>query len=357
MQHRIRRRARRWAVAAVPLALGVAVSAVASTAGATAPRKITPKPITIGVAAITLGSPVVPEMVSTIEAGAKVLGWHVTVLNANGDPSTMASDFSSLVNENVNAIIDIAEQPSVVQAGMQAARSKHIPILEVGAPLIDPNHYALASYMPSDAKMARMLAKQMITDMHGKGEALDLAASAIPAIVIRENTLKAATKHTGIKVVVTHQTDLANPIADTQTAVIDAVRANPGLDIIWALQDFEFSASLQAIQAQHLSSKIGVFAFYLDPIDFSLLRADKGGRQPEAVVDSPIQYSPWFALDSLINKFVLKKAKWITPMSIHPLPYALVTPQNVQAKGNTYHYPSFQAFFLKRWRSEGIALK
>lgn len=365
-----RRNGFRWTVTLGILAAAVALSACSSSSGKTPSNSgssgagsstssggSSPKSLTIGVAAITLASPVVPMEVNTIKTAAKALGWQVTVLNANGDPTKEAADMSALVNKNVDAIINLSEQPAQAQQGLLAAKAKGIPVIGVGAPLTDPKKLDAAVYAPSDAKMADLLAAQMLKDNTGPTKALSLDASGIPAIVDRKNELLAKTKGTNISLAASHETDLANAVQDTQQAVSNTARANSSINMIWALQDFEFGTSIQVLKSQGLTDKVGVYAIYLDPIDFNLLREAKKTGQKMAVADSPIQYSPWYAMDALVNKFVLGKSDWITDMSIKPLPYALVTPANVQASGDTYPYEAFEPFFLNRWKTEGVALK
>jgi ribose transport system substrate-binding protein len=309
--------------------------------------------VTIGVAAITEQSPNVLQQLAMINHVGQLLGWKVTVLNANGDPAQMAQIMSALVNENVSGIIDIAIPPSAAPQAMAAAKTKGIPIIAEAAPLIDPNHDIAAQYAPSDAKMSQLLATQIKQDYPNGGQALNLAASGITAIVIRGQTLTADTASANITVAATHQTDLQNAVSDTQTAVADALHANPKINMVWGLQDFEFSTSLQTIKSQNLG-KVGVFSYYLDPVDFGLLRADKGDSTPMAVADSPVYDSPWYAFDAFVNKLILKKSVWVTNENIHPFPYALVTPENVQATGTTYNYPSYQPFFTSLWQKEGV---
>lgn len=324
-----------------------------SAAGSAAPSGGKTASVTVGVAAITEQSPNVLQQIAMVKQIASLLGWKVVVLNANGDPSQMAQIMSALVNQNVSAIIDIAIPPSAAPAAMAAAKTKGIPIFAQAAPLIDPNHYIAAQYAPSDATMARMLAAQIQKDYPNGGQALDLKASAITAIVIRSQTLTAATAPFHVKVAASHETDLQNAVVDTQTAVADALHANPNINMVWGLQDFEFATSVQTIKSQHLGN-VGVFSFYLDPADFQILRDAKGGKMNLAVADSPVYDSPWYAFDSMVNKFVLKKQNWVTPESIHPFPYVLVTPENVQPTGDVYQYPSYQPFFTNRWKQEGV---
>ncbi len=333
------------------LLLGCSAGSSAKSTNSTSGAKS--QALTVGVAAITEQSPNVLQQLAMVNKIAGLLGWKVHVLNANGDPTQMAEIMSALVNQNVNAIIDIAIPPSAAPQAMAEAKSKGIPIFAQAAPLVDPNHDIAAQYAPSDAHMSELLASQMVKDYPKGGKALNLTASGITAIVIRSQSLTALAKKANIQVAATHETDLQNAVSDTQTAVADALHANPGINQVWALQDFEFATALQTIASQNLG-KVGVFSYYLDPVDFGLLRADKSGSIPEAVADSPVYDSPWYAFDAMVNKFDLKKANWVTKESIHPFPYALVTPANVQATGTTYHYPSYQPFFTARWKAEGV---
>jgi ABC-type sugar transport system substrate-binding protein len=325
-------------------------------AGAAASAGKTAK-VTIGIAAITEQSPVVLQMIATDVQCAKLLGFKVVTLNANGDPAQMAQIMSALVNQNVSAIIDIAINPSLAPAAFAAAKQKHIPIIAEAAPLVDPTHLAAATFAPSDAKMAQMLAAQIKLDYPQGGKALSLNASALLAIVIRYQTL--AHELAGVvSVAATHEVDLANAVSDTQTAVADALHANPSINMVWGLQDFEFTTAIQTIATQNLGN-VGVFSFYLDPQDFGVLRAAKaaGNKQLMAVADSPVWDSGWYAFDAIVNKLVLHKKNWVTNVNIHPFPYTLITPDNVQATGNVYKYQSYQPFFVKRWKSEGVKVK
>ena len=313
--------------------------------------------VTVGIAAITEQSPNVLQQLAVDSQIAKLLGFKVVILNANGDPAQMSQIMSALVNQNVSAIIDIAINPSQAPAAFAAAKQKKIPIFAQAAPLIDPTHYAAATYAPSDAKMSALLAAQILKDYPNGGKALSLNASAILAIVIRYQSLAKATSGV-VTVAATHETDLANAVSDTQTAVADALHADPSINMVWGLQDFEFSTALQTISSQNLGN-VGVFSYYQDPVDFGILRAAKasGSTQPMAVADSPVYDSGWYSFDSMVNHFILHKKNWVTNMNVHPLPYTLITPQNVQATGDVYKWPSFQPFFVKRWKAEGVKVK
>ncbi len=308
----------------------------------------------IGIAAITLQSPAVGVQIETAERAAELLGWKTVVTNANGDPAKMAADITSLVNQDVDAILDIAISPAQAQEGFRAAKEKDIPIIAIGAPLDDPQGYFAATYAPSDEEMSELLAEQMIKDLDGKGQALSLNASGLPALKARFDTLVSATKDTDIEVAVEHETDLANAVQDTQTAVANALRANKDINVIWALQDFEFVTSLQTISSQNLQ-KAAVYSYYPPPEALQVLRDWKEGDAPLAVADSPIEFDPWYAFDALVNKWILEEEDWVTDMSIKPLPTVLITPADVP-DGDAYPWEPFEPFFVERWTKAGVEL-
>ena len=308
----------------------------------------------IGIAAITLQSPAVGVQIETAERAAELLGWKTVVTNANGDPAKMAADITSLVNQDVDAILDIAISPAQAQEGFRAAKEKDIPIIAIGAPLDDPQGYFAATYAPSDEDMSVLLAEQMIKDLDGKGQALSLNASGLPALKARFDTLVAETADTDIEVAVEHETDLANAVQDTQTAVANALRANKDINVIWALQDFEFVTSLQTIATQNLQ-KAAVYGYYPPPEALQVLRDWKEGDAPLALADSPIEYDPWYAFDALVNKWILEEEDWVTDMSIKPLPTALITPADVP-DGDAYPWEPFEPFFVERWTKAGVEL-
>ena len=161
-------------------AIGALVSAsvlagaalVPMTASAGTPGK-TAK-ITIGIAAITEGAPVVVQAIDVDKQIAKMLGFKLVVLNANGDPTQMAEIMSALVTQHVSAIFDMAINPSNAPAAFAEAKAKHIPIIGQLGPLNDPTKLAAVSYGPSDAEMAKLLSQQIETDYPDGGSALSL---------------------------------------------------------------------------------------------------------------------------------------------------------------------------------------
>ncbi len=305
--------------------------------------------ITIGFVEITEAAPVVLEVQKELIAGATALGWQVKTVNANGDPAQMAAGVSAMVNQGVDALITLAIQPAQAAQGLAAAKAKGIPTIILGAPAIDPQSLYDVSYAPDDAKLATMAAEQMVKDI-GSGDILEFDASGQPAIEARSAALAKVLEGTGVTVVATHETDLANGVQDTQATISSTLRAKPQIKAVWASQDFQYAPAVQTILNQKLGDNAGVYSVYLSPQAFPILRA---GKLPTAIADSPLRFVAWYALDSLVNKFALNKTDWITPTSVHELPYVLVTHENVPAE-DVYPYEPFGPWFEKRWADEGV---
>lgn len=332
-----------------------ATSEAASSAPAesTGPATIPITPKTIGFVEITEAAPVVIETVEEFKRGAAMLGWEVKVVNANADPAQMAAGVSAMVNQGVDAIVTMAIPPAAAAQGLQAAKEKGIPTIEVGAPVTDPEGLYDAQFAPDDIKMATMVAEQMIADYSGKGEIFEFKASGQEAIALRDQALRAAIEGTEMTIVAEHETDLTNPIQDTTKAVSDGLRANPEIDVVWAPQDFQFAPVVKTITGQDLGGQ-GVYTVYFNPEDFDLMRE---AAVPMAIADAPLRFVSWYALDSLVNKLLLNKEDWVTDMSINPLPYVLMTPENVPAEGDVWPYEPFDPFFVELWTSQGVTLQ
>lgn len=347
---RIQRRT--MALTALAVSAALSLSACSGSSSDAPKASSSSDKVTIGFVEITEAAPVVLEVQKELKTGAKMLGWDVKTVNANGDPAQMAAGVSAMVNQNVDAIITLAIQPSAAARGLAAAKAKGIPTIILGAPAIDPEGLYDAGYAPDDSKLATMVAEQMVTDLGNKGSILQFDASGQPAIEARSAALAKVLKSSGVKVATKHETDLANGVQDTQSTISTALRADTSINAIWASQDFAYAPAVKTVLSQNLR-KAGVYSIYLTAEAFPILRA---GDVPTAIADSPLRFVSWYALDSLVNKIVLKKKDWVTPTSVHELPYVLVTPDDVPAT-DSYPYEPFAPFFEQRWKDAGVELK
>jgi len=342
---------RRQALTALVMGAALAVTAACGSDASGDGEASDSEKFTIGFVEITEAAPVVLEVQKELKRGAEMLGWEVKIANANGDPAQMASGVSTMVNQGVDAIITLAIQPAQAAQGLKAAKAKGIPTMILGAPAVDPEGLYDAAYAPDDAKLATMVAEQMVEDMGNEGAILQFDASGQPAIEKRSAALAEVLADSGVSVAQKHETDLANGVQDTQSTISTALRANPEITAVWASQDFAYAPAVKTIVSQKLRDA-GVYSIYLTKEAFPILRA---GEVPTAVADSPLRFVSWYALDSLVNKLVLEEEDWVTDTSVHELPYVLVTPDNVPDE-DAYPYEEFEPFFAERWEKAGVEL-
>lgn len=355
---------RTFAIAAVALSAAMGLAACSSSkkssgGGSGSTKSCAGKKIGLVEIVPPSVSPAVGEMEKTAVAAAANLGWTVEVAAADGTPAQMAAVIQTQVTKGVDAILNVAIQPAAATAALQAAKTANIPVIGIGAVFEDPQKLLAAVYGPSEVEMSTALAAQMKKDYANGAQALSLNASAIPSIVARQVTLEKETASTNIKVAKKHETDLANGPKDTENAVATNLRANPAINMIWALQDFEIVKSLNTIQSQGLQ-QAGIYGYYPPPDAFAAMRAWKTGQAPIVATDSPIKYSPWYAYDSLVNKLCLNKSTdWQVKQSEKPLPVRVFVAGSTNADnqvptGDYYDWPAFAPYFLDKWKGEGV---
>ena len=175
-------------------ALTVAVVAIGAGGAAGSATKTPPK-ITVGFLQILGASPSAQRNQNQFMRAAKVLGWKVNVVDAQGDPAKMASGIQSFVTQKVDAIVTIAVAPAAAQQALTAAKKDGIPAITIAGPNPDPNHLYAAQIAPNDSALGALSA-QHLCDTLGKGakivaQVLPAARRARPARHGRPGSLRA----------------------------------------------------------------------------------------------------------------------------------------------------------------------
>jgi ribose transport system substrate-binding protein len=338
------------------IAVVVAALVAASVAGASShgAAKAPPK-ITVGFLNILGASPAATRNQTQFARAAKALGWKVNVVDAQGDPAKMASGIQSFVTQKVNAIVTIAVAPASAQQALTAAKKAGIPAITIAGPNPDPNKLYAAQIAPNDSALGAISA-QHLCDTLGKGA--KIVAQFFPpldALARRDTVAKAIFAHCGVTVVASHQVDFANAVADSTKSTLDMLRAHPDATGVWADQDFEFSAAVNAVNQLGKSKKVKVFGFLAGAETLGTLRK---GLPAVALADADYNPCAWLAADQLLQYFGSKKP--IDPnaqYNIYPINTVLITNTNVPKVGNEYPYPDPAKFFSARWKKLGYSLK
>ncbi len=337
-------------IAVVVTGLVAASVAGASSQGSTKQ----PPTITVGFLQILGASPAATRNEVQFKRAAKVLGWKVNVVDAQGDPAKMASGIQSFVTQKVDAIVTIAVAPAAAQQALTAAKKAGIPAITIAGPNPDPNKLYAAQIAPNDSALGAMSA-QHLCDTLGKGAKIVAQFfDPLDALVRRDTVAKAVFGNCGVKVVASHQVDFSNAVADATKSTLNMLQAHPEATGVWADQDFEFSAAVNAVKQLGRTKKVKVFGFLAGAETLSTLRK---GLPAVSLADADYNPCAWLAADQLLQFFGNKKK--IDPnaqYNIYPINTVLITGTNVP-KGKEYPYPDPAGFFVKRWKGLGYTTK
>jgi len=297
----------------------------------------------------------------TFREAAGVVGFNVNTCDAQGDPTKMARCADSLLDQNVDVLVVLGIEPSLIQAQLKKAKSENVPVVEYSGQVAADPLWA-GTYYPDEPK-----AGQVLTD-YLMGKLNELPDSSVPIAVddyptewssARTDTLrKAVAAQDKVKIAVESTTDATNLIEGTRKTVTDELTANPDLKAFWFGFDTAGQAGGQAVQAKFAGKKFPdkplVVTFHADLGTTDLMRAGA----IDAVSDVPYDASGWVAVDQIAELMARK-----TPMSSEPQPsypgigtvydYVIVDSTNLPPKGE-YRVPKndYQTFFKTKWSNE-----
>lgn len=87
---------------------------------------------TIGIAIYSMDADSCVALVEEAQAAADELGWKITLLDAQGDPSTQADQMANLISQKVDAIILNPTDTTSLLPSIKAAKEAGIPVVGVG---------------------------------------------------------------------------------------------------------------------------------------------------------------------------------------------------------------------------------
>lgn len=298
-----RRPKARYAVAvlAALVAGATAVAAfgqVARTSGnpAAAPQaKIKLPKKTIGIMGPVDAAEIIKLSTDATDQAAKALGWKTVRVDPGGDPAKMAAGMTSLVNAKVDAIVLTTMEPAWVQSGLRAAKARGIPVIDVHTLTQSSPLFAGEYFLDPPTEFGLLLARMKQDLPRGS----QIGAINLPQFLnakIAGDLIKTAAKQAGWKIVASHDADLQNLVPDTQRAVGDMMRANPGIDAIFGCCDFVPPGAVPAIRAS--GKDIRVYALHGIP---SVIPQVKSGFAVVEIAD--YQLGAIVAIDVLAQHF------------------------------------------------------
>jgi len=242
----------RSAASAVVLAVAAAAftfgTAAAGRTEAAAPEKTRLPRKTIGIMGPVDAAEIIKLATDATDQAAKALGWRTIRVDPQGDPAKMAAGMTSLVNAKVDAIVLTTIEPATIASGLRAAERARIPVIDThtltqSSPLFDGEYF-----LPPRAEFNLLLAR-MRRDLPRGSEIGTINLPQFLNAKLAGDYIREAAAAQGWRIVASHDADLQNLVPDTQRAVGDMLRANPGIDAVFGCCDFVPTGAVPAVRA------------------------------------------------------------------------------------------------------------
>lgn len=322
--------------------------------------KVELEPKTVGIISILGGIESADRLQATMEQAAKDLGWKSVPCDGQGDPRKMVACGDSLLDRNVDAIVTIAIDTSLIKPVIAKAKSQGVPILQNAG---ESGEGYDASYYPSEEEKAEVLSDAII-------ERLNTQVADKPAEVItqdypapwakdRTDVFKAKLKNEpDIELVADTQTDATQLLEYTRKTVADQLTQHKDVDAFW----FSFDATGQAggpvIAKAYPGKKFPerplIATFHADLGTQELMRQD----QIDLLVDSNYDAAVWMAYDNLAEYFARDKEFMPDGQPEYPGVGQLfhnktITKENLPPEGEYVPPPvDVPAYFQAKWKAE-----
>lgn len=297
----------------------------------------------------------------TFKEAASELGWDTNVCDAQGDPTKMARCGDTLLDQNVDVLVVLGIEPSLIKAQLNKAKNQNVPVVQFSGQVADDPLFA-GSFYGDEAEVGQVLTDYTMEKLSAlPDEPVQIAVDDYPTewSSARTDTLrKAVADQAKVKIAVESTTDATNLVEGTRKTVTDEIVANPDLKAFWFGFDSAGQAGAQAVSAKYpgktFPEKPLVVTFHADLGTVELMRAGA----IDAVADTDYSSAGWVAVDQIAQFFARKTPMADTPRPEYPgvgdtYDYTIVDSTNLPPEGQ-YRTPEhdYQTFFKTKWSNE-----
>jgi ABC-type sugar transport system substrate-binding protein len=321
--------------------------------------KVTLDPKTVGIISILGGIESADRLQATMEQAAKDLGWKSVPCDGQGDPRKMVACGDSLLDRNVDAIVTIAIDTSLIKPVIAKAKKNNVPILQNAGESGDGYD---ASFYPSEEEKAAVLSDAIVKRMEqvtDKPAELIIQDYPAPWAADRTEVLKdKVSKASDIEIVADTQTDATQLLEYTRKTVSDQLTQHKDVDAFWFAFDATGQAGGPVIAKAYPGKKFPerplIATFHADLGTQALMRQD----QIDIVVDSNYDAAVWMAYDALAQHFARDKPFDLKPQPEYPGVGQLffnetITKENLPPEGEYVETPvDVPAYFEAKWKAE-----
>jgi len=294
---------------------------------------------------------------SELENAVAALGWETITCDGQGDPTKMTNCMSTLLNQHVEAVFNLAVEPTLIRTQLAEAKTKGIPVFQYASITADDSAFT-GSYDTLEAEGAEVLDDYLLPQLQEQPDrstiALQLYAAgfAETRAAQLEEDLKSYPK---VSIVATGNIDGVDPEGSTQANVSAQLIQYPDLGAIYSTFDSPTVSAARVVQTKYAGKK---FPDRPLVVGFNVLPASlKGLREGaiDAIVNVPNTPQAWIAADQAAGFFAREKtpAKTNPEYPIEMIEPKLITEDNVPASGGSFPPESdYSSFFIGKWKTE-----
>ena len=321
-----------------------------------------PKAKTVGIINFLDGIESSDRLASTTEEAAKVLGWKTVRCDGKGTPSVFVSCGNSLLDRGVDAIVEIAIEPSQIQSVLTKAKKADVPVIQVGGGAV-PNGDLDGNYGPDEARAGKVLSDELFKRLGADGG--DVIIHDFPAAWGKTRTdefRKAVEGQDKIKIAADTTTDAANLVQFTRKTVTDQLTQNPDVKAFWFTFDTTGQVGGQVVASKYAGKKFPdrplVTTFHADLGTLDLMRQGAIDFTSEVNYDASV----WMGMDQIASHWardteISKENQPDWPVAGDLFTYEIIDSTNLPPKGE-YVAPKWDVptYFQSKWAAEyGIA--
>jgi ribose transport system substrate-binding protein len=275
-----------------------------------------------------------------LENVAKVLGWHVTVLDGAGDPSKMNADILSGLSSGADVIATIAIDPNLIQQGLRAAKKAGIPVvagsngIDTPNPVKEPEAGRLGYAFdvgPDYGALGEKVGHWIAGDSEGSANLALFSDKEFPSVLALEKGLLAGLEECEGCTVSAPQYFVGTQVgAPLEQQTSGFLRSNPEADYLFSPYDPAAAVQVPAIQKAGLSNDVKVVGVLGSQQNLEFIRQEQV-QAADAAYDN--NYMGWAIADQTIR--LLDGQKLAEPHGEN-LPFIVLDKENLPPEGQNW---------------------
>lgn len=292
------------------------------------------------------------------QAAADALKWKLLPCDGQGSPQVQATCATNLINQGVDALMLNTIGQATVTSAIQAAKTKGIPVINVGGDA-GQKDLETASYYPPEPTMGKALADYFVKTLGSAKASILMQSFGGDWAMQRDQALKdAVAANSNLSIASTFDADGANLVPGTQQQVSALLNQYPQAKAIWIVFSSAELGAYQALATKYPGKTYPdrplLATFYANLPAIDMIR--KG--QLDAAVEDSLEWCSWVAMDQLAENFARKTAPSTDAQPNYGTGLdfwrpVVVTKDNLPADGSLATPPvDYVSLFDAKWKAE-----